>query len=828
MPRCRRVNHTDMGDTTVNNKGRSITRLLGATALTTFALSPVNLRALAQETPAPESSSIEEIVVTATHRAKDVAEIPYNITAVSSKALEATGVTTIQDLATQIPNLTVTSSGNQNIAAQREIIRGLNASATDRSQSTEQNPVSTYLGNAPYGNFFQIEDLQRVEVLRGPQGTLYGAGTLGGAIRLIPNQPAFDSFEGEVSSGFEAVAHSSDLGNNFKAILNIPIADKLALRIDGSQQRFAGFIDQSDVFRETGGQPYGNPIPVNPNAPLTSPAQTYTVKDVNWSEALNWRAALRWDPIDDLDIVVAFNLSHLYGFGPNSDTLGYDGGPDPLAPTATLPATGPYQINNQVLQPFARMSKMSTMDISYDLGFATLSSTTSYFETTGQTATDATFGYFSLPYHAYYTGQPVNPRFAALERFDDSDRATTEEIRLVSNGGGSFDYTVGAYYQHDVLGQFWNSYLPGAGQYFSQPGVTVVGGVPGANNQIFAVDGVNTFRDIAGFGEVTWRPLEHLELVGGFRAFDQTLERQAHTTDALYALDVAANNSTSTSSVKFKFNATYEYLADQRAYFTFSQGFRRGGANAFALDGFAREPATLLDYKPDTVDNYELGVKGVLPGNWRYSADIFDDIWRNAQIGLFTPVNEWPVVVNAQDARSEGVELELSGNITKELTLSFGYSYTRAVLTSDFCLPAGDGSGNPSPAGDIPCGIGGKAGTELPSAPKHSGDGTLSWERHLGDSDAVSLSLNEIFKGPSRENLPTPGQRYPLIPGYFLTNVYANWAHWPFSLSFYTRNLFDRRTVDAVSTRITPFTPLDEAYWVGTPRTVGMELSYKW
>ena len=807
-------------------QGARVARLLAATALTGISALVGASPAWAQQAPA----EVDEVIVTASRRAQDVTQIPYNITAVSGASVERAGVASIEDLSRQVPNLVVTSSGNQFLGAQRQIMRGLNASASNRNGvALEQNPVSTYLGNAPYANYFQVEDIERVEVLRGPQGTLYGSGALGGTIRLIPTAPALGDFEGRLKANAAHVAHSDEQDYGVSGLVNIPIGETAAIRLSAGQDREAGFIDQYGIFARQGGGPLGKPILADPSSPLTSPASLYDKKDINSSRATNVRAAIRWKPIDALDVTLAHNYSRVAGSGPSQDTPAYNGGADPLSPSVIYPDTGEYQLVSRSEYPFERTSNMTTLDVSYDMGFATLSSTSSYFETKGETFVDGTWGNLALPAAVlpYYTGTPVNPRYNSVYQYADKTTSKTQELRLVSHGEGSFDYTVGLYYQEEENPSAWVGYAPGQTAYNQLPGVTFAGFGPGGPNEVlFDVSGVNRFTEKAVFGELTWRPVDRLELTGGVRAFKQELRRDVSNVVPLYGLVENSTNSASFSDAKFRFNATYEYSLGHRIYGTFSQGFRRGGANAFALTGFLREPASLLTYQPDSVDNYELGVKGRFANGWRYTADVFLADWKDPQIGGFTAVIFWPAVFNGQKAESKGFEFELSGDITDTLSFQAGYAYTKATLTEDFCIPSGDGSG--APDGDIPCAISGAKGTPLPSAPLHSGTFSLDYQRELGDEDTVIASINANYKGKTRMNLPTVGARYPTLPSYWLVNAYVGWNHGPVTASLFARNLFDERAVFAVNTRITPYAPIDLYETVGRPRTVGVELAYRW
>lgn len=779
-----------------------------------------------------KSTTIEEVVVTAARRAQDVTQIPYNITAVGAEQVQRTGASTVEDLSRQIPNLVVTSSGNQFLGAQREIMRGLNASSSNRLGVTlEQSPVSVYLGNAPFANYFQVKDLERVEVLRGPQGTLYGAGSLGGAIRLIPTQPALGKFEGHLTATAGVISHSSDQDYGGDGVVNLPLGDTFALRLGASYDYAAGFIDQFGIFQRNGGGPLGQPVLVNLAAPLTSPAATYSIKDVNWSKTTNLRAAARWKPTEKFDVTLAYNSSMLHGLGPNFDTPAYQGGPDPLSPSVVYPRTGEYEVVQRGLQPYSRHSEMTTLDASYDLGFATLSSTSSYFETRGETYYDGTWGVLGLPpaYVAYYTGSPANPRFNAIQRFDDRDRVVTQEIRLVSNTHGPIDYIVGLFYQKEANKTVWNGFAPGQIAYNNLPGVTVLGFNPvNPSDRIWDVGGTNRFTDKAVFGELTWHASDRLDVAGGVRVFKQTFNRTVNNINPVFGLAETGSNSVDFSDAKYRFNATYEYMAGQRVYFTFSQGFRRGGANSFSLGGFLREPTALLNYVPDSVDNYELGAKGHLPNGWRYSADAFVGKWHDLQIGGFTAVNFWPIVFNGKEAESKGVEFELAGRLSQRLDFQAGYAFTQAELTENFCLPSGDGTGRPSPAGDVACAIQGVKGDTLPSAPRHSGSFTLNYEQPIFAADKLVATLNANYKSSMRQTLPITGQRNPLLPAYWIVNAYAGWDHGPITLAAYVRNVFDKRVVFSQNARITSFAPIDLYETVGHPRAAGIELTYRW
>lgn len=797
-----------------------------ATTLLIASMFPSHAYAFNQVENADGEAASNTIVVTANRRAQDVTKIPYNIAVVDGDQIAATGVSSIEDLSRQIPNLVVTSSGNQNIGAQRQIMRGLSASPGDRQgQALEQNSVSTYLDNSPYANFFPVKDIERVEVLRGPQGTLYGAGSLGGAIRLIAAKPKLGVFEGSLTGSVGLVHKSKDHDYSVDGVINIPLGETLAARLSASHDRNAGFIDAVGLFVTSRSEPLGLPQLANPSNPVTSSALRENKKDINWDESTFWRAALKWEPSQNFEANLAYNRVKSSGFGPSADMPDFNGGVDPLDPSITYPDTGEYEILRRLREPFDRTSQMWTADLSYDMGFATLSTTSSFFKTQGKVYSESTLGTVSLPavFVPYYTGTPTNPRFSSLGEFADRSNSFTQEARLVSKENDTIDYVVGAFYQREKRTDLWSSYGLGQYAYNRTPGVVSFSGI-GPDDRFFTVGGSQKFTDKSVFGELTWHATERLDVSAGLRYFEQTLSRDVEANIPNFFLFEQASNKTKFSDQVFKFNVSYELADRHQVYAIFSQGFRRGGANAFALSGFALEPAALLTYEPDKVDNFEVGFKGRFDNDWVYTFDVFYDAWSKPQIGTFTPYNVWPVTVNGEKAKSKGAEFELRGPIGAGFDFALGYSYTDAKLTKDFCLPAGVGDG----VNIDPCAIPGIAGTVLPSAPKHSGTFTLNYVHELGEGNAIKASFNANYKSKMRQNLPARNSRYPLLPDYWLANFNLSWETDDWAISGYVRNIFNERTVYSVYSRITPFTPLDLVETVGRPREMGLSLRFSW
>lgn len=784
---------------------------------------------VAQPAVAQEDSG--EIVVTASRRSEDVTKVPYNISVVGGQELDRRGVANFEDLTRQIPNLNVNSAGARSLNAQRPVMRGLNASSTNRQgAANEQAPVATYLGNVPFGNLFAVDDVERVEVLRGPQGTLYGAGALGGAVRILPNEPELGKFTGSVAGSLGGLSHSSKVDWSVGGLINIPLGDNLAFRASFKHQYDAGFINKYGVFARDGG-PYSPPTLANPADPFSSPVLR-RYNDSNYTKTDSARASLKWEPSDRLKMTAAYTFARFSGQGGPEDNPHYAGGTDPLDPNTTYPALGKYDVIIRELEPYHRESHQASLDVSYDAGFATLSSTSSYTRSTGISSNDVAYLYLSLPssYQDYYVGNPRNPRFNGYQIYNEGLEVYTQELRIVSKSGGPIDYTAGGYFQREIHNDLLSLAFPGQAEFAAATGQFFATGPTGESVLLVGHD---KFTDKALFGELTWHITPQWQVTGGARIFWQDFERSLAINFYTFGIPqlITANSSTINGKAIFKANTSYEYIPGHNVYATFSQGFRRGGANAFATVGTVAESSSALNYKSDTVDNYEIGFKGHA-GGLRYTAAFFWDEWKNPQIGLLTPVNNYPVVVNGSKARSRGFEVEVSGKFTRELSFNVSYAYSDAKLLEGFCIPTGTAVPDPSTGNAIlePCGIRGDKNGRLPGSSRDSANLGLLYSRTLGGDDQIDVDLNAQYNGSVLTslplvNLPNP----PLLSSYWITNAQVSYTHGPWQLSIYGRNLLDERGVLARNLRDSAVLgTLDDIESVTRPRQFGMTIGYKW
>ena len=787
----------------------------------------------AASTPSHDSlpATIKEIIVTASRRATPIQDIPYNISAMSGAALSRTGVSNLGQLANQVPGFNFEDRGPGFAGATVPVIRGLNASNTDRpGMVIEQMPVGIYIGNSPTLGYIPMLDIARVEVLRGPQGTLYGAGSLGGTVRLIPNSPKLNHWSGMMNVSGTDTAHSSQMGYAGQLLVNVPLGKIAALRAIGSYRRQAGFISQYGIMARNGNPVTGAPLLADPADVANSPAIYYNKPDANYDDITAGRVSLLIQPNKLLRMELAYNGSYVQGVNDNIDNPTYAGGAAPWDPRITLPATGAYQIDSSTLAPYSRHTNLTSLDLSYDAGFATISSTTAYGETSAVTGTDANALILGLPatYLPYYTGTPINPRYVATMNDIDTEHRLTEEVRLVSKAGRHFDYVAGVFYEHDSRSLVWDIFEPGTtAQTIAAGGPLVTTGPQGAT---FFENAPQAFTESALFGELTWHITRKWQLTGGSRFFHDSLTQNQNFHSYIINLAGGNNSSNSLSDHIFKLNTSYKFLPHQLVYATFSQGFRRGGVNAFPLSGFYQESRAILNYAPDTANNYELGVKGVLYNGLRYSADVYYIAWKSPQVGISTP-NTWPVVVNGKRAVSKGLELEVHTPLfSPRLNLTLGYSYTDARLTDHFCLPVGDGTGLPN--GFIQCGIQGFNGERLPGSSQNDGSVTLTYLQRLGSAHSLTYTLNAVYRGSVINSIGTIANNFSpvTLSGYTLLNAGVNASITDnLTAGVFASNILNKRAVLGAPQRGVAFLGnLANSYTINRPREITLKLSYWW
>jgi iron complex outermembrane recepter protein len=797
--------------------------------------------AFAQQEASPPNE-LAEITVTATKREATLESVPYSLSVVSADDLARTGVTDLASLANEVPGLSYYDFGARQSGSEVPIIRGLNASDAQQQgrsfRTFEQSPVGTYIGNSPFDGYLQLDDIQRVEVLRGPQGTLYGAGALGGALRIIPNAPELGVFSGHIDASTGFLAESNHMPYTTSAMVNLPIGDTVAFRASAKYAYEPGWIDAYGLLKRTGSPLTGIPVLADPGDPVNSPGVFYGKNDWNDQNSFTGRASMLWKPNDKFNAELAFIYANVNGDGGPYANPSYPGGAYPIDPRITFPAGSDRQTFSAVDQPFWRRTTLSSLDLSYDAGFATLSSTSSYATTTGFSLSDGTYingtatGFND---NNYYGGNPLNPRYVEPNLFTDTAHTFDQELRLVSKTSpdSKIDYVVGLFYEDQERVGSWYSPSPGSPERAVTQGCTApyYGGASfpdcllttGPGDENFTQIDTQNFTDKSEFGELTWHFTSQGQITFGGRHFDQQFtDAQSYLVYTFGTLLPPSPRNAPASKNTWKVNPSYEYAQDQYVYAIWSQGFRRGGANSVPPVGIYKESPLLQTYAPDSVNNYEMGLKGRFANNFSYTFAVFDIRWDKPQISATLPDGNL-AVYNANTAESTGFEFETKGPLfVPGLTYSIGGAYADARLTSSFSLPANNGAGVITPGL-----ISGSAGDQLPGSPKSSVSATIIYDRNI----APGYDLSESLNGTYRSAVPLLlGPQYSAYQSqaYGIANFSATLSHASWRLGVYATNLLDKRVV------LAPFIPnnftngggLIQNETLNQPREAGIRVSY--
>tara|TARA_R110001592_G_scaffold363393_2_gene687360 strand:+ start:14740 stop:17157 length:2418 start_codon:yes stop_codon:yes gene_type:complete len=639
---------------------------------------------------------LEEVIVSATRRAQSVQDVPYNISAITGEDLFEEGIDSATDLFRTVPGVNFIDLGPRSgVNNSSLIIRGINAEDTTRvSGPLSTAPVvSTYIDETPVFVSLRLRDIERVEVLRGPQGTLYGSGSLGGSVRYIYNKPDFEAFAGEISGGVSQTKNGDGINYETDLILNIPVSDTLALRLNGGYVDNSGYIDQPKRYvRRADGSPdlsNGATDPIGDAANFYVGQPVYkSVDGVNDAQISSFRAAVRWQPTDSLEANLAYHYqSDDVGGTQMNSYLEY--GDDSLK-NGTL-----------VAEPFNRDVDILALDVDFDMGFASFSGSASTYKSKGDGSRDLTDFYEQFGFYESYYG--TSPRPLIEDKSSFNDQGNVYEVRLVSQGDNTIDWVAGLFYMDQdtdlAANQFYYGYTDYSNSCFivtdtfggAPCGFGTLWGVDETNGPItivkdeaYLVEQSNSFTDAAAFGEVTWNITDQWQITGGARFYDQEFK-----TTQIGGLEFVPGGVSSRSAKTtddgslYKFNTSYALNDDTNIYAVWSEGFRRGGANGLPNDAFgAPINAKAFLYEPDTTENIEVGVKGVLFDAYRYSLAYYDVSWDDMQANLSCTGLGLLCVLNVGDASSQGVEAELQGQVTENLSINLSYTYNDSKLDS--------------------------------------------------------------------------------------------------------------------------------------------------
>ena len=729
-----------------------------------------------------QTGGVQEVVVTATRRAESVVEVPYNIQAVSAEQLEKTGARVMSDFIRTIPGVSFIDQGPS--LGMDVVLRGLRTTAASGNQRT----TSIYIDDVEIPADFdpRILDLSRVEVLRGPQGTLYGSGAIGGTIRYITEKPSSKDWQGMVMGEGGQTRHG---GNNTAAsgMLNVPLVDdRLALRANVGYFDNSGFLDNVRLQK----------------------------KDVNTDRTFSGRAGLLATPIEGLEINLAYFFQNT-DFG-SDNTIDED--------------VGKFSNTNYFVGGSRFDHDITSLTASYDFGFASLTSSTSYRRNDAFSVRDITNDVRDVIYASFLPPDLI-PDITSNSTRNTHEHFTTQELRLVSNSQGPLSWIAGAYWEKSrsrfVAQEQVPIPFPGQAEFED------LIGSPITDTKDYFFGAVSDFKQEALFGELGYQLTPHLNASVGARYFKYDSSADFFAIDQYFGgrnpdgtarteplPDELSVGSAEASDTIFRFNSSYKTGETGLAYLTIAEGYRPGGYNLVGKNtGIA---ADQFQYDPDSVVNYEIGFKDyVLDHRLYVSTALYYIDWKDIQTTVITPSGFY-LVGNAGKAHSTGAELELSARdiIVPGLTLSAGYSYTSTKLDETV-----DGLGFD--------------GDRAPYVPKHTGSLIADYAFPISGTLRGGLNFLTSYTGSAatdfgadRPNLGggvAPNDQFLPLDAYWLTNVSARVTNGAWTARLALDNVFDKygdisRSYRAASS---PFRTPYVYRTVNRPRTVALSVTWR-
>ena len=643
---------------------------------------------------AAAGSALQEVVVTATRREERLQDVAISLTVFSQEKLDAQGVRSIDDLTKLTPGLTflrtgVSSTGNYNDESTDISIRGIDSGAGSSTTAIyiDDTPIQgRHIPFGAYNAFPQLFDLDRVEVLRGPQGTLFGAGAEGGAVRFLTPQPDLKKYSGYVRAEL-ASTEGGDLGYELGGAVGGPVVDDvLGFRASASYRRDGGWVDRVAWTRP------------NPADPLSLPVYAGTTeRRANWQETITARAALKWKISDAASVTPSVYYQRLQV----ADTGGYWA-------TLSNPAGGTFRNGNVLKDPSTDPFWLASIKLDWDLGFGKLVSNTAYFSRDQHSVSDLTE--LSRALYASFGGLAniyPQPGDTQMSPFADTQNNFYQEIRLASSDANApLTWSTGVYYAHTNENVSQTATDPTLdAEVFAFGGFHVCAPSPCLNNNsltyITPVDRV-VEKQIAVFGEVGFKFTDTLKATAGLRysKIDSTSTViQATNGNQLPLLSQVG--SFSDKPVTPKLALTWQPDRDDLFYLSAAKGFRQGGANTAIFSGCSADaglvgfpsPASGVvvppPYTSDSLWSYELGAKNTLfNGRLQVNSSVFYIDWKNIQQLIYFPNCGYSFVANAGGAKSKGGEVELTVRPVSSLTLGLTVAYVDAYFTKTSCIGA--------------------------------------------------------------------------------------------------------------------------------------------
>jgi outer membrane receptor protein involved in Fe transport len=779
----------------LNGKGRAallstagLAVLALATPVAALSASPTAASDAAQAAPTPSPDAgngntyqnSESIVITAQKRAEPILEIPQSVSVVSGDTLERQQAMDIKQFANLVPGLSLTETNPGNT---RIVLRGVNTGGVSTT-------VGVYVDETPFGSSsglvngailagdFDTFDVQRIEVLRGPQGTLYGASSLGGVLKYVTVAPKLDSLSVRGRAGIESV-HDGGIDWNTDAVVNVPLGKEVAFRASGFYRHDSGWIDG---FRD--------------NVTLGDVGSRGGT-DVNSDNIYGGRASVLFKPTEQLDIRLTAILQNINVKEPSAVDV------DPVS----LDPIDGYK--RTFFIPSSTDTKYRVYDatINYDFGFASLLSSTSYGRLKQNLVIDGSLVYGPLLTDlGFLLGLPPGSYGLEQDQFTGFKKFT-QEFRLTSPSSKTFEWMVGAFYTKEKGKILQDLYAYDLAASDIVPDSVF----PGTFAQL-----PSQYEELAGFVNGTWHVTDRFDLTGGGRYSHNKQSASEVLSGPLAGGGAEFDNLKSSESV-FTYSVAPHYQFSDRtsAYARVATGYRPGGPNVLAPNP---PPGVKPTYKSDRLTNYELGIKTEAGRRLSFDVSAFLIKWKDIQ--LFQSIDNVGFNANGGKATSKGFEAQSTWRPAKGLSILANAAYTNAHLDED-ALDAG-----------------GFKGDWLPWVPRwaFSLNGDYDWMLSSSLHAFVGAGYHYVGKEygdfDAAYAIETGHQRR--INAYGEMDLRAGLDFNRFTLEAYVQNLFNSRGLTS-ATYLTkallggPALP-GGALQAGVvqPRTIGLALTVNW
>ena len=804
--------------------GRRRSRALARLPLAVAVCMALQLPAHAQEAAATDATqqqaeaeprTLGKVTVTAQKREENLQEVPISIQAVGEQQLEQHDVADFDDFAKLIPSLSYGTAGGGVFSGPgflQVYMRGV-ASGGDGNHSGSRPSVGVYLDEQPITTItgaldVHMFDIARVEALAGPQGTLYGASSQAGTLRIITNQPDPSGFAAKVAAEVNTIEQGG-VGHVLEAMANLPLGGRSALRLVGWQKHEAGYVDNV------------HGTVTFPTSGIVADNAAFVEDDYNEAFTMGARAALRIDLDDNWTITPTIMGQHQDAYGSN----GYDPSVGELEVAHGYPE---YSKDKWLQAALTVEGKVGNFDLTYTWAHLRrdVDSAADY--------TDYGFWYDTLAgYGAYmcsdfdpvsFTCDPdtyVNPSQHIFAK--DGYRTDTHELRVATPADNRWRV---------VAGLFWQEQSHEIEQDYRVDGLSAVQEVPGWPDTIWLTQQQRVDRDEAVFGELSFDITPALTATAGLRHFraDNSLKgffgygdwgwSSSSGVVACFSDEpfqgapcVNLDKRVEEDDTIGRFNLSWKLDEDKMVYATWSEGYRPGGIN---------RRGTVPPYTSDYLTNYEVGWKTSWMGNRLIlNGAVFREDWKDFQFS-YLGLNGLTEIRNANAARIDGAEVELQWAASYNFMLSGGFAWYDARLMEDYC---GFNGPDGNPASDCPDPLASE-GTRLPITARFKGNltGRYTWDVGRG----VAHVQGAVFHQGSRRADLRDAENALLgeLDAYTLFDFSAGLAMGQWELDVFVKNVFDKRTELTRFAECATLTCGFQPYTVTTPpRTFGLRIA---